>query len=855
MTTRRAICLVTNELYPLNRGGIGRLMYNFARQNAALGGPVDLHFLTPPELLGTDAAMRDARAAFADTATFHVCRSLSGQPHMLPRLLDPAYHDFTVKQFFARSYMYYRGLIDAQEEIGQPFDIVEFPDFGGWAAATVEAKRAGFDFHDTKIAVRLHSTHGMISRAERFYHAAGSWGGMLMDCERFLLAHADLVVGHVGAVIELTARHYGMTDRWAGRTRQEFPPVLLETYEASRPTGSGHAPSPISENDPLDTRFDRRPDPRVSADPDFVFSSRLQPIKRPDLFVRAAIVFLETNPGYSGTFRLIAYGWDQDYIDGIKELIPAILANRILVELNMHPDYRAAHIRDAIVVIPSQYESLCIFAFEAAQMSGRVILNRACAAFGQSERWRHGVNCLMFDGTPGDLADAMGRALGWTPREAVSTEADAPYWITEHATDPSAPAVATQAETRPSLSLVAFGAQRSQELRELIYGLDALDLDDVEVRILIPNSSIGADALERAMITERGWHADGSPGKGEDPASFHRRLLGLESELIALLPAGYELHPGYLAAARAAFARAEPDLVAGHVRVIDDLTAQPDTVHLFFGEAPSTALISNRIAPRVSVLRRSLLETQPFDDRAGRDWFEAWSRDLVNGGANLLIMPMIAADMLSAAEPGRNSKRLTAGVLDRVGLDAGLPARLLGVDPVEPPDEHADRARLREGAALGDARLVGAGAVERDFSLVANRPDLGGLLVHPTEDRPTIAAVDGMDARLRRIEATARNAAGGNMGIEFAIGLVPRHCPEAEIAVLAQNGPWRPDQAMSDWVMLRPGEDAAISLSCEAASFGNDRVLMMARVPEGCEEAFCHLVYLRLEETPNFSIL
>ena len=214
---RPAVCFVTNELYPLSPGGIGRLMYNFASHNKSLGSPADLHYLIPRELAERPQVMGLLEATYADMATLHVCPSLAEQPHVLCHLLEQSLKlDWTFDKSYAQSFAYYRGLLAAEVELGRPFDVIEFPDFGGWALATVEARRAGLHFQKTLIAARLHSAQGVIYRSERFAHHPSYWLGVLFDSERHLLAHADIIVGHNQAIIDFNAEHYHLAKKVEG---------------------------------------------------------------------------------------------------------------------------------------------------------------------------------------------------------------------------------------------------------------------------------------------------------------------------------------------------------------------------------------------------------------------------------------------------------------------------------------------------------------------------------------------------------------------------------------------------------------------------------------------------------------
>src|SRR5262249_26867592 len=160
---------VTNELFPIQAGGIGRLMYNFAVHNHNLGSGVRIWLLLPSSF-AADALPR-VEATYADLAIVHRAKPLVQRSEQLAQLAArlPA-QSWAFDQAYRTSLEYYLALLDAEQRHGSPFDIIEFPDYGGWAGAAMAAKRTGLAFRETIIAARLHSTLGLITHHERFYH-------------------------------------------------------------------------------------------------------------------------------------------------------------------------------------------------------------------------------------------------------------------------------------------------------------------------------------------------------------------------------------------------------------------------------------------------------------------------------------------------------------------------------------------------------------------------------------------------------------------------------------------------------------------------------------------------------------
>jgi len=82
----------------------------------------------------------------------------------------------------------------------------------------------------------------------------------------------------------------------------------------------------------------------------------------------------------------------------------------------------------AIIVQPSNFESLCALAYEVAANQNPILLAQDCAAFGEFDRWIDGENCLLFAPTPAALAKTMQKAIGWRPSQPVDTTPDPAYF-------------------------------------------------------------------------------------------------------------------------------------------------------------------------------------------------------------------------------------------------------------------------------------------------------------------------------------------------------------------------------------------------------------------------------------------
>ncbi len=815
------------------------MLYNFAKHNEDMGFPADIHFLVPQSLLGSRADAGELlQSAFEGIATVHMCPSLPSSPTPMAQLLARAEeYPWTSEWLFADSYRYYLGLLAAQERHGKPFDVIEFPDFGGWGVATLEAKRAGLAFADTLIAARIHSTQGILYGVERFAYDPGHWAGIMFDAERHLFANADLIIGHDPAITAHTARFYGLEDRWTARSILEFPPVFVNV------------------GDGVYERADKVvvPDDNL-VHLDFIFASRLQPVKRPDIFIRAAIFFLEKNAGYAGKFRLVCNGWDKNFVDGLKSLVPECMMPQIVFLEKASSEERLHYIDRSIVVIPSDYESLCLFAFEAALAGRKVILNGACPAFGNGFRWRNGENCLLFDGSVASLAGVMEQAIHWRASSTVDVVPSRPYWLgdTLHL-----PRVSQPATRLPSgIAVVCYGAQSTVEFHrhfDLAQQV-AAELADAgerhEIVFQLPRASFAPDGPECVMIQAQGWTVAFSSGNRECPQMFGDRIVGLGRDAVFLFPYGYEVSPGFVARA-ADVLRQDPSLaiVGGHVELIDPGTGRSDCVRTYSGEAPSTALLSSRIAPSLCLLSVGAIRRISFDPLAGAFWFEVFARTCALQGERIVIVPMIAGtlDALNQHHP-ETTKRIAAGLLDQMGLAAGWQARMLSVDPMQIPSDADGRPFSYDTSRLRQVFRINPPGRVRSWEPVGWQDGADGVLIHPLDGEVTIGELSGLPRRASRIVGHGCNLHTKNGSAEVTIALARSDVSAREVLQLIDSqqkaGAIRNDQiALAAWLLVEPGEVFRLDLPCYGVSKGNDKILLISRPGGGSSEDGVEIIF------------
>ena len=818
------VCLVTNELYPLSPGGIGRLMHNFAQQNKSDGFPVDLHILLASDTLSSHDDRLVVDSAFSDVATIHYAPATDNLSSSLGVLLSKQVEDAqSYDGLYAQSLAYAQKLLELEKDSELVFDIVEFPDFKGWGAVSMAMKKCGMGFAKTLFSVRLHSTQGILYHYERYAHEPGPWLAYQFELEKQGLECADLVIGHVPAVAEFNKCHFGISENWEERLHLEFPPILLEEQAAFLASANGA----------------KQPDHKH---PDFIFSSRLQQFKRPDLFILAAVSLLSRNKDYPGLFRLVSYGWDRNYIDHLYALIPYSLSDQILIVEDASPEERWEYLRDAIVVIPSDYESLCLFAFETAMMKSKVILNKRCQAFGDHPRWKHEDNCLLFDGSVSDLTAVMERAITWQPLSYADASPTPAYWLEKPAI---APLEDQTARTMYSdkVSAAFFGFERPSELTgHLIDCLPALP-EGCSIYCFIGEEFFLQDEAQWVSAASERVSLILTPGKGYDPFSLSEALASLPSEYLILIGSGYRPNAEAISTClKVLRSYGTIQFATGHISLTGG-TGTAQEVLLYHGKMKSMALQSSRALPSVGVIRRSILSLLPFDTLAGDYWLEAWTRTLVLAGHDAFIVPDVIADWVREVGPVRNSAKLTGYILEQFGYAIGQSTALLTLDQRSVLSSECAKQRSLGFAALASATQIHPFIPGLDWNLVDSNEELGGLLVHPIGDNITIASlpISGSYSSLR---ARCRNKHAVNSGVDVAIAVVGHHEPIGSIEAL-KRGEFE-GLLWSGWSHVAAGGVSVSELKL-SERLDNFLLFFLSKAPEGCNDQDCHLIFERVD--------
>ncbi|WP_417459292.1 hypothetical protein [Kordiimonas sp.] len=795
------ICFVTNEIYPLHKGGIGRMLYNIAVKNAENRAPADIHFLMVWQPEHVQAEIREALSGLASVFFCPLtAASFGGWAAEFDHSNALNWH---YGHAYRQSLMLYWALEEYEGGLSAPFDIIEFPDYGGWGLATLEAKAAGMNFTNAQIAVRLHSTAGVIAAHQPFYEKVGHWAGCIEDMEYQCLAKADVIVGHLEGIIDYNQEHYGFPTSWRDRCYTEFPPIELTADEAA----AGEQLNEVNE-------------------PDFIFSSRLQPFKQPDLFIKAALKFLSETPAYAGRFRLISYGWDDTYIAWLESLIPVHRRAQVTIERDVSPSARISAIRSGITVIPSNYESLCLFAYEASHLGSKVILNGACLAFGDKSRWRQDENCLKFDGTVSGLVATMRQALEVRSTGTVSVQTTTPYW------EVAVKASALEGEVHGELTLLLHGFERREDVSGCLERyVEALASDDGPDRILLllPDAWRGEGVFDQ-RAADIYWLAGDKPWP-EEVAAVMSNLQGL----VAIADAETGINEAYWRKARRALLGEEVVAFASHVRLLTP-DGRTDIIRTYAGGAAAAAVLSTEALPPAAVFRVAVLKDMVANDLAftppeQSHWYTLLGRTMALGKMNISVAPSPDITL-----PARRLRDKGDAILDNALLERHLRKVLgyraaflpgLALKPLAPIAVGAPEIELSQG-------LRGAGQLwprkdTLDWKPVEYRMKERALQVHPRAQGLVLASLPiSPNDLINALSVRLRHYGDGNPGVDFSL-LAFDEEPDTELLTQLDQGEAVEGVRASPWQKITPGE--TVTLTLEGAVDKSFKLLAIAARP------------------------
>ncbi|SAL69348.1 glycosyl transferase family 2 [Caballeronia cordobensis] len=453
---------VTSELFPFTQGGIGRVLTNM----------LDAHRSTSTEAHGTAVVfLGEPIDASRFAERFPGVLLVDASPATYAERDDgfryPPAGQYTTHPLHVDSVRAMQALKRLEREHG-PLRYVEFPDWGAVAFASVQEKRLGLAFEGATMAVRLHTSGSVLNAMESNPVDRSSLA--LYDLERKALSDCDVVIGQVSATARAMQTFFDFADdEWLPRLVIDAPPVVLDH---GAPASSSIVPG---------------------NDTPIAFSSKIQRIKRPDVFVRGCSDFLRKHPEYRGIVHVLAMAPDPVYREEIRRLVPADLAHRFSFQFDADSEARHELIRRSVCVFPNTFESFCLAAYEASLSGALCIVNRSNPAFAEATPWTDDENCVKFDGTPADLSRALTKAFAAGAAVAVArSPAHARPWesIALHEAEP-----ATAVTALPLVSVLVPHHNLGAYLEASVTSALASDHANLQV-IVVDDASTDAESVE-----------------------------------------------------------------------------------------------------------------------------------------------------------------------------------------------------------------------------------------------------------------------------------------------------------------------------------------------------------------------
>ena len=585
-----AVCFVTDELHPFTPGGIGRLIHNLLRREIRLAR-TEVHVLLPDYLTASDS---EIAAVFGRELRVHRARMRSGREPLIGSsgIYPPVTSFDSVAQAQSLDLMLAARELTRQHALA----VIEFPDYRGWAFSSLNEKRLGGGFSSTTIAVRLHTTAAIIGHHDR--KVVRTSDVAVHELERLALQDADLVVGHLAPVVDETAVFFGFDAEWRKRVVLELPPVSEHEFS----TSTGRSPP---------------------KNPELLFCTKLQPIKRPDLFLRASVALLKRRPDFACRVVLACRSEEPEYAAGLRRLVPVELEHRFV--FSDSPALREELLGTSVVVVPSDFEGFNLTAYEASAAGGTLVLNERCPSFARSGTpWIDGDNCHLFDGTVEGLVGALERALDHPHPRRVRAREDPPYWL---ALSPGPP-LGRPRSAEPRVSVIITNYNLGAYLPETLRSVAQIQHPNIET-ILVDDCS--THEIDRSLLLELrerpGLRVVRNEVNRGLAASRNIGVRHASGEFVLPLDADDCLAPEFVGTAvRALQNYPQVGVVVPTAAYFDDRASLEERVFrawaCFLGAAPTLGLLMNRFGCATSLIRRSLVLEHEYDERLSsyEDW-------------------------------------------------------------------------------------------------------------------------------------------------------------------------------------------------------------------------------------------
>jgi glycosyltransferase involved in cell wall biosynthesis len=340
----RHITFVTNEIYPLTKGGIGVLLNNLTQ---ALNKDPEIRISVI--IWGTEETKFDLLPdGYSDKDRIRF--------YSLDEILSkaPAYREIPLWAFHFEEYYISYKICNALLCLNdlEPIDIIEFNDYLGLGYVTCKFKKLfrNNPFDNTRIGVRIHGSSEICQMADED-NLFTKRKQVIHHMERYSLANCDFWIAPSKSLFSHYSAFYGITRPYY----VSIPPFTK--------MGEGN----------------KHPRTLSKTGPKIIFYGKLQKLKGIEEFIKAGIKLLgRTNiPFQFEIFGHEVNHHSHSYTDQLKKLIPEKFQANFNFRGRISIDSLEKIARDCeVAVIPSRFETFCLAAHELNWLGIPLVLNR-----------------------------------------------------------------------------------------------------------------------------------------------------------------------------------------------------------------------------------------------------------------------------------------------------------------------------------------------------------------------------------------------------------------------------------------------------------------------------------------------